>query len=397
MPESEAIEARWQSEARDLGPEPGTGTWITKFTAAAVHSINIYCEQPYTTPDGRRIAIMRGPQADPRMPPFDLGVVDLESLRMAIVERDLTSNFVGTAAWSGIIYCFDAQRRLVSFDLAALTKTVILESLDLPGRFVLQSVSPDHRYLIGQLYQPNFLTAVMRVDLRTGSIDKIFEHYEISNAHLQYNPVHGREILALVCRGFGVNDRLKRRPVEGSGTGNSQFIISADGSTLHELAIGPPHSASVCGHACWVADTGQIATTLHWVGMEHAEPGHHDPRHPEGNVARVAPGDHQPQIFPAPEHRFNHLNVSCCGRYFVADCYRNGINAPISLVVGDFESGRHATLVADCGATGGGPACSHPHAYFTADNRNVIYNADRHDLSHVYAARVPEGFLESLA
>jgi len=53
--------------------------------------------------------------------------------------------------------------------------------------------------------------------------------------------------------------------------------------------------------------------------------------------------------------------------------------------------------VADCGATGGGPACSHPHAYFTADNRNVIYNADRHDLSHVYAARVPEGFLESLA
>jgi hypothetical protein len=30
------------------------------------------------------------------------------------------------------------------------------------------------------------------------------------------------------------------------------------------------------------------------------------------------------------------------------------------------------------------------------DNKHVIYNADPYMVGHVYAARVPEGFLESL-
>ena len=69
---------------------------------------------------------------------------------------------------------------------------------------------------------------------------------------------------------------------------------------------------------------------------------------------------------------------------------------PIELVVGNINTGKYRTLVSNCGAQGGGAAASHPHAYFTADNRNVIYNGNPNDLSNVYAARVPEEFLASL-
>jgi hypothetical protein len=81
----------------------------------------------------------------------------------------------------------------------------------------------------------------------------------------------------------------------------------------------------------------------------------------------------------------------------VCDSYRNGLPGHIELVIGNIETGKYRTLVSDCGAQGGGPACSHPHPYLTADNRNVIYNADPYQICHVHAARVPPGFLEALS
>ena len=68
----------------------------------------------------------------------------------------------------------------------------------------------------------------------------------------------------------------------------------------------------------------------------------------------------------------------------------------IELVVGNIGTGKSRVLLGDCGAQGGGPACSHPHPYMTADNRRVIFNADRFGVCHVYAAHVTPEFLQSL-
>ena len=54
------------------------------------------------------------------------------------------------------------------------------------------------------------------------------------------------------------------------------------------------------------------------------------------------------------------------------------------------------TLVSDIGGPSGGGKHTHAHAYLTADNRNAIYNAPTLGTSQVCAARVPDGFLESL-
>jgi len=46
----------WASEACDLKPDPVSGAAITRLTLGSRHSTNFYYEQPYGTPDGRRVA-----------------------------------------------------------------------------------------------------------------------------------------------------------------------------------------------------------------------------------------------------------------------------------------------------------------------------------------------------
>ncbi|MCM8817483.1 MAG: oligogalacturonate lyase family protein [Candidatus Omnitrophica bacterium] len=140
---------------------------------------------------------------------------------------------------------------------------------------------------------------------------------------------------------------------------------------------------------------------MRWPAMSEDEPSArfkliHDSRHSQGNFVVVGPDDEKPFVFSAPEHLFNHVNISKCGTYFVCDSYKNGIPGPIEIVVGNIKTGKYRTLVSNCGAQGGGAACSHPHPYITADNKNVIFNADPFGISHVHAARIPDDFLKSL-
>jgi hypothetical protein len=223
--------------------------------------------------------------------------------------------------------------------------------------------------------------------------------------HIQFNPVHGRDILVQLNRGMSIDNYGRIRYHQGSAPGATHFYIGADGGNYRELPIGEPFTAPSCGHTAWVADTGRIGIAVNWTGMSvrrevlessNAQGTLHDPRHPQGNFMVVGPQDEKPHVFTAPEHIFNHVNVSRCGQYFVCDSYRNGIPGPIEIVVGNIVTGKYRTLVSDCGAQGGGPACSHPHPYFTANNHHVIYNADPHHVCHVHAARIPDEFMESL-
>jgi len=390
----------WRAEACDLDRDPSSGALITRLTSTVMSNINIYCEQPYTNPAGTRIAYTRAHSADPRVPPYELCVADIVKLRVAVIEHHVASNMVATSSWSGQIYYLRPNGELIRVCLDTLEKQIVFTHWDLPTRFTIESVSPDQRYLIGVMRTPQFTSQIVRVDLQEKSWQAIFEHDEVLG-HIQFNLVHGRQILVQHNRGLRIDHLGRRKQVEGAELSATHFCIDADGSNYRELPIGPPHTAGSCGHSAWISDTGSIGLAVRWPGMtvikeELARGNLHDPLHPEGNFVVVGPDDPKPAIFRAPEHLFNHVNVSKCGRYFVCDSYRNGVPGPIELVVGNIATGKYRTLVSDCGAQGGGPACSHPHAYFTADSRNVIYNSDRYHVCHVYAARVPEGFLESL-
>ena len=228
---------RWLSEACDQRPDAESGAPITRLTTAVTSQNNIYCEQPYTTPDGSRIGVIRSVNADPRMPPFDLWVADLHTLKMRLIERDITSHFVGTAAWTGLIYYLSADRQLVCADLATAERRVVLDDWDLPDSFGFQSVSPDQRYLVGCEHSAAFGTQIVRVDMHTADRQVIYEHDELLG-HLQFHPVHGRDILVQHNRSMSLSDQGEVRHVEGYQANTTHFIIDVNGGNVRELPIG---------------------------------------------------------------------------------------------------------------------------------------------------------------
>ena len=393
---------RWEAEACELARDPESGARITRLTSSVMSNINIYYEQPYSTPDGARVLYLRASSSDPRLPPGQqLCVADLRTCKIAMLDDRVWTHWVATSPWSGHAFYLRDNGELIHLDLATLEKRIALTHWPLAREAYLWSVTPDLRSLITLVYDAEFHCNVIRIDLEKRQWAQIYRHPMV-HGHVQVS-TNGRDILLQRNRGTRQNHLRQRRTEPSEHPGATHVVIDLDGGNERPLHIGEPWTAPSTGHASWVAQTGRMATPVGTAGGIHVgdpdnvPPVIHDPRHSEGNFLALAPGDDAPKVFPAPTHVFNHASVSRCGRYFVADCFCHGVPGPIEIVVGDMQTGRHRVLVRDCGAQGGGPACSHPHPYFTADTQHVIYNADPHCVCHLHMARLPEGFLPGLA
>lgn len=394
----------WAQESCDRYDDPVSGARIIQLTSAAAVSNNIYGEQPYCSPDGERIVIARCQDFC-----FDeegsLLVHDLTRLRITMVVKKMVGvRGVFNNAWSGLMYYWTPERKLMRLSLMTLEQEEVYaeENPDVP--LVGSSVSPDQRYLIGmapRLQGPGApVFQIIRLDITTGERMVILEHPEICNPHLQFNPIHGKQILVQNNRGvrMSADGSLDYRTSE---QGTTLFVIDSDGGNLQYLPVAPPITASSTGHECFVADTGKVLTSVGWIAHDDHH-WTHDPRHPMGNIMVARPGDEKPAPFAMPEYVTNHVCVSKCGNYFVADAWRGGIfNAgklqPCALVIGNLNTAKYRILVDNTMTSGGGNQCTHTHPYLTADNRHVIYNCDLYTgIPQVYAARLPEGFLASL-
>lgn len=381
----------WFTEASDQDPDPQSGARITRLTSAVCHNNNIYCEQPYCSKDGNRVAIVRQSGMDAcRTTQCMLLVTDLNTLRSTLVEECI-DDMPCTAAWSGFIYYMRQGHELVRLSLDTLDKEIISTSVSFPPDMSMGSVSPDQRYLIGQAVLSGPTIGVVRMDLESGEWTVIFEHPEITNTHLQYNPVNGKDILVQHNRGSKMAPDGTLTSPGDIKQGTTLFVLDAEGGNQRSVPAGQPATAGITGHECFVGDTGRVAFTV----VANAD-GSLDSRYPQGNLFTAAPGDEKPTVFATPEHYFNHLCVSRCGRYFVCDSYPDGLPGPVPLVVGNFETGKYALLVEDVTGILSGAQYTHPHAYFTTDTRHVIYNANPQGVPHVFKADIPDGFLENL-
>jgi len=409
----------WAQESCDRRDDPVSGARIIQLTSAAAISNNIYGEQPYGSPDGRRIVIARC-QDFCWDETGTLLVHELDTLKITRISGTFQRiRGVPNSAWSGFVYFWTPDRRLVRLSLMTLEQEEVYvgesgaegfceNSGDFLQRFghapvPAASVSPDQRYMIGMVPRlsgpgsPVF--QVVRLDLHNKTREVIFEHPEISNPHLQFNPVTGANILVQHNQG------LRLRPdgtLERVGEVECKlFVIDNDGKNQRHVPVGSPVTAGGTGHECFVGDTGRILFSVGWEPWSSSE-WRHDPRHPQGNLFTGVPGEDRPVCFAAPEHFFNHVSAARDGKHFVADSiphgrfFKNGVLQRASLVVGNLDTGKYRVLVEDSQASGGGNQCTHTHPYLTADNQYVIYNADSGGIPQVFAARLPEGFLESL-
>ena len=265
-------------------------------------------------------------------------------------------------------------------------------SIEASDSYQIMMAYQDSFRRVAQAVLPGPTMGVLRIDLEGGGWDVIFEHPEITNSHLQYNPVNGRDILVQHNRGSRMaadGTILKRGDAE---LGATLMVIDGEGGNCRKLPAGPPHTAGCTGHECFVADTGKVAFTVNATGPNREL----DSRYPEGNLFTAGPGDAEPTVFAAPEHYFNHLCVSKCGKYFVCDSYPKGLPGPVAIVIGNLQSGKYRAIVKDCRSTLSGAQCRHPHPYLTSENRHVVYNSDCDAIPHVYFAEVPDGFLAGL-
>ena len=380
---------QWVQEGTDLYPDPESGARVRRLTSAPCINNNIYGEQPYCSKDGTRFAFLRYPATGPAAV-AELWVADIPSLRIARLETRAQGPF--TNAWSGMLH-YTVEGDILRCSLDTLEKHVAATAPALPGGLLgLNSVTPDLRYGIGMTVLPGPTIGLLQYDFRDGSWASVFEHPEIVNPHLQYNPITGKQLLVQHNRGSRMSrDGVVTRTCDPE-LGTTLFVLPTPGGDPSPLPVGSPHTAGATGHECFVADTGRVAFTVAWNQDDWSL----DERYPTGNLFTATPGDERPTVFEAPEHRFNHLCVSRCGRYVVCDSYPDRLPGPVPLVVGDLRTGKYRPLLRDCGASSGGAQFTHAHPYLTTDNRHVIYNADPQGIPHVFAAEISEAFLASL-
>lgn len=392
MADYKTIEGKLQGipESSDWGVDPGSGSRVIRLTSGPGMAHNIYCEEPYGSPDGARVLIFR--THDLLTPHRQLLIAEVNTTgrHVTLVEPDVPSESVAHTPWGEWAYyvMHDGSVRRVS--LMTLERQEVMS----PGTFSgdehagICSVTPDGRRLIGLDYDGKAL-CTYALDIETGERRVLVDGPQNENPHAQVEPGAGGRCLYQLTQ--------LSRP----GGGVPVFAMPVDGGDPEQLPFGGEWSAESSGHMAWIAETGRVACAVNWLRDEKR----HDPRHPEGNMLTAAPGDNRPTVFPAPEHGFYHVSISRCGRYFVsddfmhfrADAFNNSPPGPLRIVVGNLESGKHRTLIRDCQNYGiAGCSRFEPDPYFTADNRFVIYNASPFGVMQVFAAEVPESFLNDL-
>ncbi|RLE73904.1 MAG: hypothetical protein DRJ56_08440 [Thermoprotei archaeon] len=159
-------------------------------------------------------------------------------------------------------------------------------------------------------------------------------------------------------------------------------MIDRDGGSMRQLPVGRPYTAPITGHECWVGRTGEVVLTISLPWRKAVE---------RGNVLAVRPGEASARVV-SKGPPVCHISASRDGRFFIGD-ELGSLGKPI--VVGSMRTGRRAVLCRTM-TSAGSAQYMHPHPYMTADNHWVIFNSDRTGVPQLYAASVPDDFLDSL-
>ena len=375
------------SEAMHRGSDPACGAEVWQLTGAPLLSSNIYCEMPFVDGASRYVILQRSARAEGG---WEVWRADLHTRKLTMVAQN-TAWTSGCAMSTNQQYFYCVRHDpgagtleilrtdIVSLDQQATVFSGVTHRLSSMGALswdmrwyyasTRRGAFADHRFGIG------------RFDLQTGQWEVIHERGDdLCNAHVQIDLCTGEDLLIQHNRGAVLDDagNVVKLVAEPFAT---LYVIRTDGSHLRELPVGKPFTDPCQGHQCWIPGRSEVLLTVSG-GREKAVS--------EGNLYRVQVGAEQAQLVARGAY-FCHPNVSRDGRFFVADTQPDK-----DIVVGSLQTGRWAVLCRSRSSFTG-PQWTHPHPYFTPDNRWVIFNSDLEvGLPNVFATQVPEGLLEGL-
>jgi len=365
------VAVRWVSEGIQRDVDSQAGARIYQLTSNAVTSHDYYCEERYTSTDGTRVAVARCPFGRPT----ELWVGDLTRMRVARLDQGshLMSNFYR----DDVFYVRGAGKpgaRLMRVDLKTFEQeeVAVLDECPVP---ISGSVSPDGRWYASGMRVGGDIYGLFHVDLGSGAWETFHQHKDILNPHVQFEPSKGEDILVQLNRG-GIQDEDGNIVLLVGEEGATLYVIGSDGGNYRPLPVGKPYTAPVTGHECWVGRTGRVLLTTC-----------DDPA--DGTLYIVTPGEEKAEVLNKGL-QLCHISASTDGRFYVGDEGHTGL-----LHVGSIETGKVRPFC-QTHTSFGTPQAGHPHAYMTPGNEWVIYNSDCTGIAQVYAARMPQGFLESL-
>ena len=379
----------WTPEAIRYGRDAESGAEVEQLTSDAVTSNNISCEQRYASADGSRIAIKRTPFGGP----MELWVCDMRSLRLC---RVAVGEPVGANAARNAVYYIargDNVARLMRLDLTDLTTREML-GFDGPPPSVV-AVSPDERWLVGGPFAvKDNVFSLRRSDLASVRGETLCEIEDMFNPHIQFEPSEGRRIAVQINRG-GRTDKKTGRMTLAGALGATLCVIDVESGEVSPLPVGRPDTPGITGHACWAGPSGRLLFTAGVLNVSlsayvtYREPRENERDKPRAAIYSVAPGDATARVV-AEGFLYNHLAASEDGRFFIADDHATG-----RVYVGSVATGR-ALGLCDSRTRQGACQHSHVHAYMTPDGRFVVFNSIVTGVAQVYAARIPEGFLDGV-
>jgi len=345
--------------------DPDSGAQIYLLGADDRPADNIYGEQPYSDPSGRRIAVRYYSTEEQ---PGGISIVDLYDGSRHEVLRGKPP-FPAFHAWGEYLYYNEPVDEQLMLRRCHYLTLEVEDVAVLPpdrGRYSYGTVSPDHRYYaVAVRPEGDTRSQVHLLDLQTGGWSVLLDMEGYHAKHEQFSR-DGRNRVLIQLNQMPDVEQVLLGEIEVSG---EMQLFPAD----------RPHTPRPTGHEAWVGATDRIFFSTG--------------RDPDGagNVWTARVGDAGPQLVCSGDLRFGHVSVSACGRYWIGDTGEEGV----PIYIGSFESGRCRRAVFSR-TVYDGKQWAHAHPYLTADNRWLIFAARRDERPQVYGARLQEGWLDDL-
>ena len=364
------------------------GVEVWQLTSKSYSQANIYCEHSYCSADSRCFVYQcENETRQDGANPAEYRVMTLGTWHERRLDEGLARTGVAISR-DGVLYYLKhfAAKDGLYLMRANLTKGNPERLCRLKGRlWSIGTVSPDHRYyacgkmLDGEVEDGKQVFGVWLVDLKTGEERILTRGTDIMNPHPQFAP-DGTRLLIQHNRGGKVLPGGKYAGLTGP-QGATLFLLSVPDGKRTTLQIGTPHTTPITGHETWIDPTGEILAS---VVCRDAYAG------PKGNLLALREG--APPRRVAKGYRFNHLHASRCGRVFLADDWQ----PPFRQVMGSIATGKTSVLLDMYDTPRQMPKAAHAHTYLSRDLKWAIFNSDRSGPILLYAARVPDAFLDDL-